>query len=480
MEQVLLNESRIPPRMTFLKPLSAAIAIGTGGPFGAEGPIIATGGALGSLVGQLAAHHRRRAQDAARRRRRGGHGGDVRQPGRRRCCSRSSCCCSSSARARSSRSRSPARRPPACASRSSAPAPVFAMPDARAAERRGARRVHRCIGALVGVARRRRHARRLRDRGRLRAAADPLDVVAGDRRGRGRRRRLLRAAHARRRLRQHRRTSSPGTLAGHGASLVLCVDEVRLLVDLARQRHVGRHAGAAVHHRRRRSASLLGGAGRDAFPRLGIDPRIAALVGMAAMFAGASRALLASVVFAFETTLPAARPAAAARRLHARRSSSRALLMRNSIMTEKIARRGVRVPAEYAADFLDQVSVRDALLARRRDAARRSAHQRRSHALGPTHQGFPVVDRDGRLVGVVTRRDLSTASRTTPRRRAHPPPPAVVFDDMLAARRRRPHGARGHRPAAGGRARRSARVVGIITRSDLLSAHAQRLEEARR
>ena len=38
--------------MTILKPLSAAIAIGTGGPFGAEGPIIATGGALGSLVGQ--------------------------------------------------------------------------------------------------------------------------------------------------------------------------------------------------------------------------------------------------------------------------------------------------------------------------------------------------------------------------------------------------------------------------------------------
>jgi len=53
MEQVLTNESRIPPRLTFLKPLSAAIAIGTGGPFGAEGPIIATGGALGSLVGQV-------------------------------------------------------------------------------------------------------------------------------------------------------------------------------------------------------------------------------------------------------------------------------------------------------------------------------------------------------------------------------------------------------------------------------------------
>jgi chloride channel protein, CIC family len=53
MEQVLTNESRIPARVTFLKPLSAAIAIGTGGPFGAEGPIIATGGALGSMLGQL-------------------------------------------------------------------------------------------------------------------------------------------------------------------------------------------------------------------------------------------------------------------------------------------------------------------------------------------------------------------------------------------------------------------------------------------
>src|SRR6185437_6972364 len=53
MEQVLLNESKIPPRITFLKPISSAIAIGTGGPFGAEGPIIATGGALGSFIGQI-------------------------------------------------------------------------------------------------------------------------------------------------------------------------------------------------------------------------------------------------------------------------------------------------------------------------------------------------------------------------------------------------------------------------------------------
>lgn len=53
MEAVMVNRSRIEPRVAILKPLSAAIAIGTGGPFGAEGPIIQTGGAVGSLIGQV-------------------------------------------------------------------------------------------------------------------------------------------------------------------------------------------------------------------------------------------------------------------------------------------------------------------------------------------------------------------------------------------------------------------------------------------
>lgn len=53
MEAVLINRSRIEPKVALLKPISAAIAIGTGGPFGAEGPIIQTGGAVGSLVGQF-------------------------------------------------------------------------------------------------------------------------------------------------------------------------------------------------------------------------------------------------------------------------------------------------------------------------------------------------------------------------------------------------------------------------------------------
>jgi chloride channel protein, CIC family len=51
-EAILLGRSRLDPKVAILKPLSSAISIGTGGPFGAEGPIIMTGGAIGSLIAQ--------------------------------------------------------------------------------------------------------------------------------------------------------------------------------------------------------------------------------------------------------------------------------------------------------------------------------------------------------------------------------------------------------------------------------------------
>ncbi len=53
LEAILVDRSRMEPRVAVLKPLSSAISIGTGGPFGAEGPIIMTGGAFGSLFAQL-------------------------------------------------------------------------------------------------------------------------------------------------------------------------------------------------------------------------------------------------------------------------------------------------------------------------------------------------------------------------------------------------------------------------------------------
>ncbi|HEU4628986.1 MAG TPA: chloride channel protein [Gemmatimonadaceae bacterium] len=53
METILVGGSKVRPRLTILKPISSAISIGTGGPFGAEGPIILTGGALGSVIAQF-------------------------------------------------------------------------------------------------------------------------------------------------------------------------------------------------------------------------------------------------------------------------------------------------------------------------------------------------------------------------------------------------------------------------------------------
>jgi H+/Cl- antiporter ClcA len=53
LESILISGSRVEPRVAFLKPLSAAVSIGTGGPFGAEGPIIMTGGAFGSMLAQF-------------------------------------------------------------------------------------------------------------------------------------------------------------------------------------------------------------------------------------------------------------------------------------------------------------------------------------------------------------------------------------------------------------------------------------------
>jgi CIC family chloride channel protein len=52
-ESILINGSRVEPKVAFLKPISSAISIGSGGPFGAEGPIIMTGGAFGSMIAQL-------------------------------------------------------------------------------------------------------------------------------------------------------------------------------------------------------------------------------------------------------------------------------------------------------------------------------------------------------------------------------------------------------------------------------------------
>jgi CIC family chloride channel protein len=103
---------------------------------------------------------------------------------------------------------------------------------------------------------------------------------------------------------------------------------------------------------------LLGMAVLAVFPNSGIVLPLAALVGMSAMFAGASRALLTSIVFALEASgesnalLPLLGACTASYIISY-------FLMENTIMTEKIARRGVKAPHSYQADVLDSVSVKD-------------------------------------------------------------------------------------------------------------------------
>jgi H+/Cl- antiporter ClcA len=98
--------------------------------------------------------------------------------------------------------------------------------------------------------------------------------------------------------------------------------------------------------------AVLGAAAAWAIPSAGIDPRMAALVGMSSMFAGASHATLASVVFAFETTrqpmglLPLLAGSTAAYLVSC-------MLMRTSIMTEKIARKRQSLPAIETAATAD-------------------------------------------------------------------------------------------------------------------------------
>jgi CBS domain-containing protein len=224
------------------------------------------------------------------------------------------------------------------------------------------------------------------------------------------------------------------------------------------------------------AGALVGMLVAAALPGLGLDSRIAGLVGMAAIFAGASHALLASVVFAFEVTkqplglLPLLAGCAASYMV-AR------VLSPTSLMTEKLARRGTRVRLDYAVDLLDQMLVRDIAT---RDpvtlTTTRAVEDVRdwmaAAAPGSGHQGFPVVDQAGRLVGVVTRRDLLdlelpfTACVGDIVKR----PPAVVFEDH-SAREAADHMVRsgvGRLPVV----RREApdRVVGIVSRSDLLEA----------
>jgi H+/Cl- antiporter ClcA len=481
MEKILLGESRIPPRVMFLKPLSAAVAIGTGGPFGAEGPIIATGGALGSIVGQalhISADERKTLLAAGAA---AGMAATFGSPV-------SAVLLAVELLLFEYRARSVIPVALAAAAATAVrlatvgSAPAFNIP-APGQPGGAALAAYVVIGGLIG----------------LLAAGITRAVYAVE--------------DAFERLPVHwmwwpvagavvvgivgwlePRTLGvgyvnieqilSGGIVGRALFFLILLKFISWSVylgsgtsggTLAPLFTIGGGAGA-----------LIGAGAAAAVPALGLDPRVAGLVGMAAIFAGASHALLASVVFAFETTrqplglLPILAGCSAAYLVSLLASPT-------SIMTEKLARRGTEAGTEYVSDYLRRVRVG---VAATRDvvtlAAAGTLEQVRawmaSRAPGSTHQGFPVLDADGRLKGVVTRRDLlddripgdrtiGTLVRRTP---------VVAYEDNTLRE------AADHMVAEGvGRlavVSREApdRLLGIISRSDLLNAHAPRLAATRR
>ncbi len=478
MEQVLFGGSRIPARLTLLKPLSAAIAIGTGGPFGAEGPIIATGGALGSLIGQLlkiTADERKTllAVGAA-----AGMTATFGSPV-------SAVLLAIELLLFEYRPRSIIPVSLACATAQGVrtlffgTAPIFAMSDIM--QPRGyALGGYVALGAIVGLA----AVFATRVVYSVEDAFDHLPIhwmwwpaigaVAVGIIG-------YFAPHTMGVGYDNIENIVSGHILGRALVVLFVLKFVSWAIALASGTSGGTLAplftiGGGL-------GSLLGGLAVRAFPGLGIDVRVAALVGMAAMFAGASRALLTSVVFAFETTrqplslVPLLAGCTAAFLISS-------LMMRHTIMTEKIARRGGRVLAEYSADYLDQVLVKDAAT---REVVALSADDTLasvrawfgSRVPGTGHQGFPVQDGNGNLIGVVTRRDIfdTEEPENSQLRQIIKRPLAIVFEDN-SLREAADHMVReriGRLPVV--IRERPQRVTGWLTRSDLLDAHRQRLAD---
>ena len=473
MEAVLTRQSRISPRAAVAKPLSAAVAIGTGGPFGAEGPIIVTGGALGSLVGQL-----------------------VRT--------------------------SPSERKILLASGAAAGmAATFGTPIAAVLlalelllfefSTRAfvplviaasiAAGVHTHVfgsGPLFAVP-----THDFAGLGKL-----PLFVVLGLACGlvataitRG----LFVVEEAYRRLPISEfwhpiigaalfgtiGMAAPRAL-GVGYSAISDVLLDRVTVGLVATLLVAKLAVWWIALASGTSGGtlapmlLIGGAfgslfgtlaGR-LFPGIHLAPGAYALVAMAAVFGAATRATFTSIVFLFELTgdyriiLPLMLASVMADLV------ARGLLT-DTLMTEKLSRRGLRVHADYEVDPLRTIRVAQ-LMTRDVEVIRATATAdgaRRTFASRP-HSAYPVVDEAGRCVGILSRTDVlfEEVDPSTPVAEIASPdavtvaPGAIAHDALRLMLQERVE----HLPVVDGD-----RLVGICTRTDILRARERQLEHER-
>ena len=144
-------------------------------------------------------------------------------------------------------------------------------------------------------------------------------------------------------------------------------------------------------------------------PTLGLNLSIAALIGMASMFSGASRALLTSVVFALETTgephilLPLLGGCSASYFVSF-------IMMRSTIMTEKIARRGITTPETYVPNALSTFKVGEALKEEIVVLSHINTVGEAKEFIGKLKEkryaAFVVVDEWGNLTGIVNVHDI--------------------------------------------------------------------------
>ena len=289
-EAILINGSRVEPKVAILKPLSSAISIGSGGPFGAEGPIIMTGGAFGSMIAQffhLTSAERKTllvAGAAAR------HVGDLRRAGG-----------GGAAGGRTAAVRMEAAQPDsggagqrdggrgaALHPRTGAAVPGAAAPGLhRAARACWAAWSRACwpalLSALLTVA-----VYAAEDA--FQHAADSLDVVAGDRRPGDRPRRADLPAGAGRRLRHHRRAAAGRRAAQSDSGGILLVKSVIWAVSLGSGTSGGVLAPLLM------MGGALGGLEAMFLPHEGAG--FWPLVSMGAILGGTMRSPFTGVIFA--------------------------------------------------------------------------------------------------------------------------------------------------------------------------------------
>ena len=355
MEQVLTNQSKIPPIVTLLKPLSAAVSIGTGGPFGAEGPIISAGGAFGSLIGQLlriSGYERKILLTA------GATAGMAAIFG----CPVAAIMLAIELLLFEFSPRSIIPVALACITGAAGhlfffgTQPMFAMP---AMQTPGAFEliIYVLIGALVGVLSvgTTKIVYAIEDAFELLPvnlmwwpaigglAVGLIGYYAPSTMGVG-------------------YDNIRGILSGNLTIHVLLVFCFLKFLSWAISLGSGTSGGtlAPLFTIGGAMGALIALGINYAFPSVGLNLPAAALIGMAAMFSGASRAFLTSVIFALETTqephmlLPLLGGCAAAYFVSF-------VMMKSTIMTEKIARRGINPPESYVPDILKSYKVGNVL-----------------------------------------------------------------------------------------------------------------------